>query len=128
MTILINLTPHTVNLFTSLDRGSPDSDPPIAIPSTGIARVTELCAPSHPIAWDPFNDCGMHLSIPLVSKGYGEVTGLPAPTPGTLYIVSAIVQAACPDRADLVAPHDIVRDAAGAITGCRAFSRPAVRR
>jgi hypothetical protein len=122
MTALINLTPHTVHLFTALS-----SESPTAIPSTGIARVAEICFPSKPLAWDPSADSGMHLSVPLVSKGYGDVTGLPDTRLDTLYIVSAIVQAACPDRADLVAPHDIVRDASGAILGCRAFSRPEVR-
>lgn len=114
---LVNLTPHTVHLFTL-------GDVPTAIPSAGIARVTELVVDSvdGPIKWDRFGDSGIQ-DVPLVSKGYGAVTGIPEPRPYTLYIVSAIVQAACPQRTDLVAPHDIVRDSSGNIRGCRGFSR-----
>jgi hypothetical protein len=120
--LLVNLTPHTVHLFTALS-----GDVPTAIPSDGVARVTEISVPAmdSPIRWDQFGDSGMHQDVPLVTKGYGAVTGLPEPRPYTLFIVSTIVQSACPSRQDLVAPHDIVRDSAGAILGCRGFSRAA---
>jgi hypothetical protein len=51
------------------------------------------------------------------------VSGLPEPSRGTLYIVSSVVQAALPNRTDLVSPHDIMRDADGVVVGCRALAR-----
>jgi hypothetical protein len=119
---LRNLTPQTIHLFTSLG-----GDTPTGIPSTGVARVTEVVvlAPEGPIRCDVFGDGIVLQDVPLVAKGYGAVEGLPEPQPYTAYIVSAIVQAACPDRRDLVAPYDIVRGPDGQIRGCRGFSRPA---
>lgn len=63
-----------------------------------------------------------HRSIPisLYNVTYGEVTGLPEPEDGVLYIVSMMVLEAC-RREDLIAPVDMVRDNTGRIIGCRGF-------
>ena len=57
--------------------------------------------------------------IALSRVTFGEVTGLPDPVEGTLYIVSALVRSALPARTDLASPGDLVRDAAGAVIGCK---------
>lgn len=111
---LVNLTPHTVNVMGLI------SSP---IQSSGVARCDEITTPEPDIQHDYHGDAGMHVPVALVRKRYGNVTGLPDPRLHTLYIVSTIVQQACPGRDDLVAPHDIVRDAEGVIVGCRGFSR-----
>lgn len=49
----------------------------------------------------------------------GAVEGLPDPSTGILFIVSALVRSAVPARADVASPGDLVRDAAGAVIGCR---------
>ncbi len=115
---LVNLTPHTVHLLGPMN---PESCP-LPIESEGVARAEELTTNQSPIRHDYFRDAGMHVDVPLVTKRFGAVTGLPDPKPHTLYIVSTVVQAACPERKDLVAPHDVVRDDAGRVIGCRAFA------
>jgi hypothetical protein len=103
-----NLTPHAIVV------SRPDGD--VTFPPEPIsARVTQQSVPvGH-------TDDG----IPLYETRYGETTGLPDPTPGTVYVVSALVAAANPSRRDLFCPHDLVRDASGNVVGCRSLSRPA---
>lgn len=98
--VIVNLTPHPVNVID----GS-------GFPSEGVARVSEK-----------ETQVGMLNGIPLFSKIFGEVVGLPEPTNDTMYIVSAIVRAACPDRKDLLVPTGLVRDEKGNIIGCRGFA------
>lgn len=112
---LVNLTPHTIHLQLP-DGGNID------IPSTGEARAAEICIPAPDLQYDHFGDGGMHINVPLVSKRFGDVTGLPESRPHTLYIFSTVVQSACLGRRDLVAPHDMLRDDKGRVTGCRSFS------
>jgi len=59
--------------------------------------------------------------IPLVRGEYGQPTDLPEHVEGTLYIVSAMVRVACPDRNDLASPAQMVRDDQGRIIGCEAL-------
>jgi hypothetical protein len=113
---LVNLTPHTIHLHT------PHSGEPLALESRGEARCAEIVDDRNPIQFDYFGDSGMHMDVPLVAKRWGAVTGLPEAKPHTLYIVSTVVQSACPERPDLIAPHDIVRDGQGRVIGCRAFA------
>lgn len=59
----------------------------------------------------------------LRSQEFGEVSGLPAPKEGTVYIVSALVLGQCKDRSDVVAPDtgpDAVREN-GQIRAVRGF-------
>ena len=86
--MFINLTPHAVNL-----RASNGAD--IVIPSGGVARVSTT-APSL---------IGEEGGIPLYSAPrFGEVEGLPPPSPGVFYIVSGLVAGRCAGRADVFAP------------------------
>ena len=44
------------------------------------------------------------LQTPIVARTFGEVENLPAPEPGTIYLVSSLVLAAVPNRTDVFAP------------------------
>lgn len=118
---LVNLTPHTIHLYQRQPAAFRD---PLEIKSEGIARATEIVEPIDDLHWCVFGDCGMHDHIPLVNKRYGAVDGLPDPKPHVAYIVSQVVADACPDRTDLLVPHDMVRDDAGRVIGCRGFAIP----
>lgn len=96
---VINLCPHDVNIV----------DGPTYPKSGDVARVAER--PGQPLEGLPFPA--------TTAPGYGKVTGLPAPTPGKLYIVSGMVAAACPGRADVFAPGESVRGTEGRIVGVR---------
>jgi hypothetical protein len=101
---IVNLTPHPVVICLMENN-------PVTIPSEGSARVGED------------NPCVHYLPDGLVVRqlAYTSIEGLPPPAPKTLFLVSRIVlQAALiafPERRDLVAPGDLIRDANGAITG-----------
>ena len=98
----INLTPHQINETVSGQSFAP---------SGNIARVA--------VSFEKIREEG---KIPLYSPTYGEIEGLPSPQPDTMYIVSGMVLAAAPaDRADLVAPGDLVRDEKGQPVGCKGF-------
>jgi len=62
--------------------------------------------------------------VPVAKHQYGEVEGLPAPEPGTVYLVSLVVgQALAGTRDDLygpdTSPAGAVRDAEGRIIGTK---------
>ena len=93
----INLTPHQINPVGGE-----------AIPPSGVvarcATTTQEVAPG------------------FFSTAFGAVENLPAPQPGVLLIVSALVRGAVPDRADVVSPGELVRDENGQPIGCKGFS------
>ena len=99
---LVNMTPHTVKLVN--DFGI------LEMPSAGVARVSSTQ-----------EELGRVVGVPLVRATFGEVTGLPAPEEGTMYVVSAMVRAALPGRTDLASPGDLVRDEAGQVIGCKSL-------
>ena len=99
---LINLTPHSVKLVTP--------EGVVEFTSAGVARVSSTQ-----------EEIGRVVGTPLVRATFGEVTGLPEPVEGTLFIVSGMVRAALPGRGDLVSPGDLVRDEAGAVVGCKSL-------
>jgi hypothetical protein len=93
-----NLTPHAIVVVGG----------PTLPPSGAIARCATKSAPA-----------GEHEGVALVATAYGTVEGLPEPAPGVLYVVSAIVRSAVPERTDVASPGDLVRNEAGAVVGCR---------
>ena len=101
----VNLTPHEVRIING------DSD--IVIPTSGVVArakvVQELI----------FNLDG----IPVYKNVYGETIGLPAPSEGVIYIVSALAAQGCSNREDVFVPNDSVRDENGKIVGCRSLAR-----
>lgn len=107
---IVNLTPHTVSIVG--DDGQVDL-PPDGPP----ARCAEVV---HDLGRRP-TTAG---HVQFVEVSYGPVTGLPEPSPGTVYLVSQVVVAALPERVDLAFPSDLVRDGEGRVVGCRALARP----
>lgn len=96
-----NLTPHAIVVVTETGtRTLP--------PSGAVARCSEAREPA-----------GSHDGLPLAYVCYAPDASVPPPRPGTLYIVSAMVRAAYPDRTDLASPGALVRDGAGQVIGCR---------
>jgi hypothetical protein len=116
---LINLTPHTINLQVG-GRTPAFRLPPVVLPSEGLARVAVTAKHEGSlIVTAPSEVAGGGLSV--FREEYGEVTGLPEPSHGTYYIVSAVVRAACPERKDLLSPGHLVRDGEGRVVGCEGF-------
>lgn len=112
---LVNLTPHVVRLIGD------DATVELA-PAGPPARLVLL-----PDQVDGFVQVGP-VTVPLKrTAASSEVTGLPDPRPGVLFIVARALAEALPHRDDLVYPHDAVRDSAGVVIGCRSLARPAIR-
>ena len=97
-TQFINLTPHDV-VFKKID-GSFET-----IKSSGIARVSTS-----------FEVQRIVRGIIIGETTYSGITGLPDPQPDTLFIVSLPLLKAAPDRHDLVAPNDCVRNEQGLVS------------
>jgi len=111
----VNLTPHEIVV---LDAGN---NVVLRVPPSGsVARV----ATREKII-------GNINGVPVVTTEYGQVEGLPAPMPGTVFIVSLLVLQALKaqgvNRGDVVAPNTsptslgAVRDEKGQIIGVRSF-------
>ncbi len=111
MTELRNYTPHDPLVYRR-----PDADA-IVLPQRGLARCREFHAED-----GSFDEAG---EFPRTLVGYAEVSDLPDPEPGVVYVVSQLVVAACPDRTDLAFPAGLLRDDAGSITGFSLLARPA---
>ena len=108
---IVNLTPHTINIMPAGPTG-----PVVTIPPSGqVARCTVDRVQADTITVEG-------VTIPVNRTQFGEVTGLPEPQPNTIYIVSAIVAQALPDRSDVFVVDDTVRDEQGRIVGARALA------
>jgi len=133
---LINLTAHDINIHTP--------EGVFRLPPSGkVARVVEYTAEAAPIGivragcHGECGGCGQQVldgeeclcaelgvpwSIPTVRTTTGEVTGLPAPQRGKVFIVSGMVASAAP-REDVMSPGGLVRDESGRPCGCKGLSR-----
>jgi hypothetical protein len=108
---IVNLTPHALNLMPE----GPDG-PTVTIPPSGqVAR----CAVDR-VQVDTVSVDG--ISVPVNQTRFGEVSDLPDPQPDTIFVVSALVAQAVPDRQDVFITDDAVRDEQGRIIGCRALA------
>lgn len=124
MANIINLTPHTINLYSTIDceetvKGTYKSlvlkegaQPLVTYPSQGVARA----ASSKELVYTINN-------IPVYTTVYGEPEGLPEPAPNTYFIVSVLTAQAAKGRHDLLIIDGAVRNAEGQIVGCTAFGR-----
>jgi hypothetical protein len=102
---IINLTPHDLTIVTPAGNRT--------LPKSGsVARVETVRAAGPEVD-----------GIPTSVTSFGPVTGLPEPTPDTIYVVSGMVAARFGDRADVFAPGELVRDDGGNVIGCRGLSR-----
>ena len=108
---IVNLTPHALNLMPAGPTG-----PVVTIPPSGqVAR----CATSR-VQVDTITVDG--IVVPVNQTRFGEVSDLPDPQPDTIFVVSALVAQAVPDRQDVFIVDDAVRDEQGRIIGCRALA------
>ena len=99
---LINLCPHAITMVVGEET--------VSIPPSGqIARRSQKTVRSGRTF------CG----FPVSHNEYGEVTGVPEVTPNVGFFVSGLVKGDfnCRDRADVFAPSETVRDAAGQVAG-----------
>lgn len=103
MKIIVNMTPHDVTVYSQDNRALI-----VYHPSGKLIRLSQRN-----------ETVGDINGIPTIKVVFGEPEGLPEYDPDTVYIVSAFVKSALPDRADLVVPSDPVRDPDGRIIGCR---------
>lgn len=99
--MIVNLTPHALNIVIT-----PDNTLTVEASGT-VARLPEIIRPAG--KWD---------GIPITITSYGEVEDLPAPQEGVLFVVSALVRLAVPDRKDVASPGRLIRNEAGVIIGC----------
>ena len=83
--ILINLTPHVIEIRTS-------AEPLVLDPHGPPARVSATQTQT-----------GIVNGIPVMSVVYGAIEHLPEPISDVIYITSALV-AACAKRADVLSP------------------------
>jgi len=108
--MIINLTPHPVTICNAdgqVIRKIPPTAPAARVGST--VRVI-----------------GDVDGIPVTRTEFGQVENLPEPQAGVVYIVSLLVQQACPERTDLLrpdtGPQNVVRSPDGQIAGVKALA------
>ena len=101
---IVNLMPHTINFVFN------ETKVDIA-PSGVIARVSTKDTMMNPIN-----------GIPVFRTEYGEIENLPDPCEGTVYVVSSLVAARCPERDDVFVPGRPIRDDQGRIIGSAGLS------
>lgn len=125
MTELINVSGEPVVLFTGGDdlSGPPGPDEAVLVfpvdPLKPPARLRETTlGPQRSLV-------ASGTAVPMRDVQFGPVVvDLPPARIGVAYIVLLAVALAERRRHDLVVPYDLVRDATGAIIGCRALARP----
>ena len=119
--LLVNLTPHDV----VLDLGGET----LRIPAAGIVPRLLLSEgrQEHLRVADPArpDDETAVRDVPLAvgAAWLGIDPPLPDPRPGTVYVTSRVVAEHFPERADLVWPDDLIRDADGQVVAARRLAR-----
>ena len=108
---IINLTPHPLNLMPE----GPDGPTVTILPSGQVARCAVDRVQVDTVAVDG-------ISVTVNQTRFGEVSDLPDPQPDTIYVVSALVAQAVPERQDVFIVDDAVRDEQGRIIGARALA------
>lgn len=106
--MLVNVTPHDLTILS--DAGS------LELPRSGhVARVK--------VERELVEVIG---TFEVTRARFGELEGLPEAAEGVVYVASLLAAqaAAAIGRADVLAPGELVRDAAGQPTGCRGLTRP----
>lgn len=106
---IVNLTPHTLNIFDE------DGNEVMTIePSGQIARLKTW---KHRAELDFYSG-----PVPLYVTRVDEPEGLPEWRSGTIFVVSGVFRAACP-RPDLWQPGELLRDEQGRPIGCIGLSQ-----
>jgi hypothetical protein len=104
---VVNLTPHTINIIVG--------EKNISIPPSGVvARVSTTEVATGEVG-----------GIPTFATKFGEVVDLPSSSDDDIFVTSALVVAAVPNRKDVFSPGKLIRDGAGNVVGCAGLTRPA---
>lgn len=124
---LINLTPHTVNVYAAEvpDRVT-DYDDGLLFriePAEKPARVAMIDLGHSRNVYADDGDDGEIRSTWVELIEFGHIHDLPQPESDTTFIVSLVVALAAPGRTDLVFPMSEIRNTAGTVIGCRGFGR-----
>ena len=122
---IINLTPHNINIYQTenlVELGKPgsnhwalpedDTPQPIRVIPSGVTPAT---APRVEVRHKPAGELD---GVPCWRAEFGQPYNLPDAQPDTIYIVSALVSSAAPDRKDLATVLGGVKDSTGRICGC----------
>lgn len=101
---IANLTPHPLTLVG--ENGT------LVVPPSGqVARLAVTRTALDPVIIDG-------VALPVSRPVMGEVDGLPPANVGVILVVSALVAGAV-NRADVMSPGELIRDASGNVTGAR---------
>jgi hypothetical protein len=111
---IVNLTPHALNLHGT-DATSELATLVITVPPSGT--VARLAVSRKAIATVTFNG----VKIGICQSSFGDITGLPVPEAGTVFVVSALVAEAA-KRADVFSPGELVRDEVGVVIGANGLT------
>ena len=107
--MFVNMTPHPINLLKA-----EGEEIAVIEPSGETIRLEE--------EWSPIGTFDINgESFPLMRCEYSS-GDVPEPVEGTIFIVSAMVANAYPERKDFVIVAKTVRDENGRICGCTAFA------
>ncbi len=111
---LRNFTSRKIYLYNEAE-----SDYLVILPHVepGYEKITTSFRPIQAEVQDEYTDTVVY------DVYHGNLTGLPDPVQGVLYIVSLPVALACKHRTDVVVMHDLVRNKDGKVIGCKAFAR-----
>lgn len=109
---LINCTPHAIHVLNE-----DNVDVLVLKPSGSVPRAAQ-----NRVQVDTLTTAN-GTSVPVNRSVFGQVEGLPESADGVYFVVSMLTAQAATDRDDLLVVDDTVRDEAGRIIGCRAFSR-----
>ena len=103
---IVNLTPHVLVLVVDENESLEYQ------PASRPARVSSFEEP-----------VGNLFGVPTLAVKFGEITGLPEPQEGTLFVVSAMVAtvARATGRTDVASPGRLVRDGQGHVIGAGAL-------
>lgn len=109
---LINLTGHKLRLT--------DGSGIVVLPSEGRVRVSSQSKFLRSVDVE-----GLEHPFRITQLYNSALIGLPEKEDGTIFIVSGLVAAHCPERDDVVAPGQLDReDGNGRVTGCKGFIKP----
>lgn len=123
--ILVNLTPHTLNIITDtvivdswMRPDGPDEiigSTEIVIPPSGvITRIQEVQSRE--------DERFLGQGIGLTKLRFGKPINLPEKQKGVVYIVSRIVAQHLSTRADVFCPGELIRNNDGNIIGCNGLA------
>jgi hypothetical protein len=105
-----NCTPHSLVVCDEDDR------PLVTLPPSGVVVRVAVTR----------EQAGVLGGIPIFRTTTGPLVGLPEPQPGAYFVCSLIAAQAAwaVGRRDVLAPGELVRDAAGQPIGCRGLTGP----